>query len=238
MATMSTYVLIAGAWLGGWAWRRVATSLREHGHTVYPLSLTGLAERSHLAGPQVDLETHIADVVNLFEYEDLQEVVLVGHSYAGFVIGGVADRAPERLNGLVYCDSGPLPDGKSILETQSPEGQTALRGAVQDGWRWPFPGFPALGENASIAGLSDEDKALMQRKAVDHPFGTWEQPLHLTHRGPINYERVVIVCEDGKRFLPMVQSMLPDARILELDTGHWPMLSQPIELAGLLETVR
>ena len=235
---MSTYVLIGGNWLGAWAWRRVATPLREHGHTVYPLSLTGLGERVHLGGPHVDLETHIADAVNLFEYEDLADVILVGHSYAGFVITGVADRAPERLKALVYCDSGPLPDGQSILGMQSQEGQAALRAAVKDGWRWPFPDFARLGQDSSITGLGEEERALMQRKAVDHPFNTWTQPLHLTYAGPVRYERVVIACEDGKRFLPMVQSMLPDARILELDTGHWPMLSKSAELTELLETIR
>jgi pimeloyl-ACP methyl ester carboxylesterase len=102
---MTTYVLIGGAWIGAWAWRDVTDALRQKRHQVYPLSLTGLAERVHLATAETNLDTHIADVVNLFEYEDLQDVVLVGHSYAGAVVTGAADRAAERLKALVYCSA-------------------------------------------------------------------------------------------------------------------------------------
>ena len=102
---MATYVLVGGAWIGGWAWKDVATELRSQGHDVYPLSLTGLAERVYLGGPEIDLETHIADVANLICFEDLDQVVLAGHSYAGAVITGVADRVPEQLASVVFVDS-------------------------------------------------------------------------------------------------------------------------------------
>ena len=98
---MTTYVLIGGAWLGGWCWQRVARQLRDDGHDAYPLTLTGLGERTHLASPEVDLETHITDVVNLIEYEGLQDIVLLGHSYGGLVVTGAADKIPERLTRLV-----------------------------------------------------------------------------------------------------------------------------------------
>src|SRR4030088_1762028 len=113
---MANFVLVPGFWLGGWAWQRVAKPLRAAGHEVYPVTLTGLGERVHLASPQVDLDTHICDVVNVIEYEDLHEVVLVGHSGGGSVVTGVSDRIPERLSQLVYLDSGPLPDGMSPIE--------------------------------------------------------------------------------------------------------------------------
>ncbi|HEY3061042.1 MAG TPA: alpha/beta hydrolase [Chloroflexota bacterium] len=238
---MTTYVLIGGAWIGAWAWRDVTDALRQKRHQVYPLSLIGLAERVHLATAETNLDTHIADVVNLFEYEDLQDVVLVGHSYAGAVVTGAADRAAERLKALVYCDAGPLPDGQSFLGTGSADGQAALRSTVAnqgDGWRLPFPGFPALGEQASISGLDDAARSRMQNKAVAHPFGTWTQPQRLTRTTPANYAQVVIVCEDGRRFLPIVQTMVPNAQIRELDTGHWPMLSKPNELAAILDGIR
>src|SRR3712207_7379490 len=95
---MATYVLVGGGWLGGWCWQRVARRLREEGHDVYPATLTGLGERVHLASPEVDLETHISDVVNLIEFEDLHDVVLLGHSYGGLVVTGAADRIPERIS--------------------------------------------------------------------------------------------------------------------------------------------
>jgi pimeloyl-ACP methyl ester carboxylesterase len=108
---MATIVLVPGAWLGGWVWQGVARDLRQRGHVVYPVTLTGLADRVHLARPDVDLETHITDVINLIEYEDLHDVSLLCHSYSGVVITGVADRIPERLAQVIYLDSAPFVDG-------------------------------------------------------------------------------------------------------------------------------
>ncbi|GDY59385.1 hypothetical protein SVIO_100080 [Streptomyces violaceusniger] len=122
---MATYVLLPGFWLGAWAWRPVADDLRGRGHDVHSLSLTGMGERAHLARPDTDPETHITDVLNLIRYEDLHDVVLVGHSYAGaVVVPGVADRMPDRISRLVFIDSGPLPDGMSHLEFTPPEEQS------------------------------------------------------------------------------------------------------------------
>jgi len=95
---MTTYVLVAGAWLGGWCWQPVVRQLRDNGHDAYPVTLTGLGERVHLASPQVDLDIHITDVANLIEFEDLHDVVLLGHSYGGLVVTGAADRIPERIS--------------------------------------------------------------------------------------------------------------------------------------------
>src|ERR671911_2167417 len=118
---MAVYVMVGGGWLGGWCWQRVAPRLREEGHDAYPVTLTGLGERVHLASAQVDLQTHITDVVNVIEFEDLHDVVLLGHSYAGIVVTGAADRIPERISELVYLDTAPLPDGAILLETFPPE---------------------------------------------------------------------------------------------------------------------
>ena len=117
---MATYVLVAGAWLGGWAWQPVTQRLREHGHDVHPVTLTGLGERADLAGPEVDLDTYLADVAGLMEVEDLHDVILVGHSYAGHLITGVADRLPERISLLAYLDAGPSPDGAAFMDLQPP----------------------------------------------------------------------------------------------------------------------
>ena len=119
---MTTYVLIPGYWLGAWAWQPVTERLRAAGHTVYPLSPTGLGERAHLGGPDINLETHITDIVNLLRYEDLHDVVLVGHSGEGVALTGAADRVPERLAQLVYVDSAPVPDGTAQIELYPPEG--------------------------------------------------------------------------------------------------------------------
>ena len=157
---MATYVLVPGAWLGGWAWRAVAGRLRAGGHEVYPVTLTGLGERSHLARPDVDLDTHVTDVVNLVETEDLREVVLVGHSYAGIVVSAAADRLAGRLAAVVYVDSGPVPDGSAYIDLQEPAAREHTERAVAelgDGWRLLMPSFEELEKvnGASLAGLDD-----------------------------------------------------------------------------------
>src|SRR5438132_4781326 len=119
---MATFVVVPGASAGAWSWNRlVIPMLRRKGHDVYAVTLTGLGERIHLASPEVDLETHIQDVVNVLFYEDLRDVVLVGHSYGGMVITGVADRAPERLRQLVYLDAAVPSDGQAIADLSGPE---------------------------------------------------------------------------------------------------------------------
>ncbi|HZF16652.1 MAG TPA: alpha/beta fold hydrolase [Steroidobacteraceae bacterium] len=110
-----TFVLVHGAWHGGWCWRDVSALLRKGGHQVHAPSLTGLGERKHLGGGRVDLDTHIQDVVGLIEMEDLRDVVLVGHSYGGMVITGVADRVPDRIRRLVYLDAFIPRDGESMM---------------------------------------------------------------------------------------------------------------------------
>ena len=132
---MTTYVLVAGAWLGGWCWQPVTAQLRAQGHDVYPVTLTGLGERSHLASREVDLDTYIADVVNVVEVEDLQDVVLVGHSYAGLVVTAVADRIPERISLLTYLDSGPGPGRDRLPGPAAARGRAADRAAGRGGRR-------------------------------------------------------------------------------------------------------
>ena len=113
-----TFVIVHGAWGGSWAFRRVDGLLREKGHNVYRPSLTGLGERVHLASPDVGLSTHINDVVNMILFEDLHNVILVGHSYGGMVITGVADRVPERIRRLIYVDALVPDDGESVMSLQ------------------------------------------------------------------------------------------------------------------------
>ena len=127
---MTTYVLVPGAWLGGWAWEPVTRRLQAQGHDVHPVTFTGLGERSHLANPEVDLDTYIADVVDLVESEDLRDVVLVGHSYAGHVVTAVADRIPERISLLAYLDAGPSPDGAAFMDLQPPAARELIERLV------------------------------------------------------------------------------------------------------------
>ncbi len=118
---MATYVLVHGGWTGGWLWRKVATHLRAAGHDVYTPTLTGLGERVHLASPDIDLETHIQDILMVLDYEELRDVILVGYSYSGMVVTAVAERAPERLAHLVYLDAFVPGDGDSLASIIGPE---------------------------------------------------------------------------------------------------------------------
>jgi pimeloyl-ACP methyl ester carboxylesterase len=232
-------------WLGGWAWRDGAETLRSAGHSVYPVTLTGLGERVHLAGPQVTLDTHIADVVNLLRYEALRDAVLVGHSYAGTVIAGVADQAPERIARLVYVDTWPLPDGVAQSDLNPPEARQAQAQQVAtqgEGWRLPLPAWEEFQSN-ELRGLGEAERRLMRERAVDQPFGTTTQPVRLKNPAREALPKTVIWCsltvEEVQGLIaayPALCSELakPGWQVIELPTGHWPMFSRPHELAELL----
>ena len=136
-----TFVLVHGAWHGTWCWKRVRRALQAGGHDVFSVALTGLADRAHLLTPQVNLDTHITDVVNLIQSEELSDVVLCGHSYGGCVISGVADRIPDRIGALVYLDAFVLANGQSLHDTLPPEARAMqVDGAREmgDGWKVPM----------------------------------------------------------------------------------------------------
>jgi pimeloyl-ACP methyl ester carboxylesterase len=244
---MAVYVLVGGGWLSGWCWQRVARRLREEGHDAYPATLTGLGDRVHLASPEVNLETHITDVVNLIEFEDLHSVVLLGHSYAGLVVTGVADRVPERISLLVYLDTGPIPNGTALIETFPTEARRHIERQVEvlgDGWRFPVPPREELATFGSLEGLDDTRLDLMRSRAVDQqPFGTFTQPLVLENPAPEALPKVGILCsfslEEVRAIIdsgnPVFRELSrPNWRFVELPTGHYPMFSRPDDLATVL----
>src|SRR3954447_17124605 len=243
---MSVYVLVGGGWLGGWCWQRVARRLREEGHDAYPVTLTGLGERVHLASPEVDLETHITDAVNLIEFEDLYNVVLLGHSYGGLVITGAADSIPERISRLVYLDTAPLPDGAILLEKFPLEARERTEDQVQElgeGWKFPIPSPEELANIASLEGMDEDHLSLLYSRATPQPFGTYTQPLRLTNPAREVLPKLGILCSFS---LAQVQEMVasgqplfrgvsgPNWRFVELPTGHWPMFSRPEDLTEIL----
>jgi pimeloyl-ACP methyl ester carboxylesterase len=247
-------VLVPGACLGGWAWREVALRLSALGHDVFPITLTGLGERAHLADTDVDLETHIADVLGVLDYEDLHDAVLVGHSYAGVVVTGAADRRPERLNAVVYLDCSPLPDGMAITDVQSPEQRDLQRAAVErdgDGWRWPVPDCTTLARGlfGSTAGLEDRHFAAIEQRGTPQPYATFTTPLRLAHPRPPGVRRAAIFCTEGGISVAAVLTGLeqgdpraalfadPDWDLRELATGHWAMFSAPEQVAETLHDI-
>lgn len=239
---MTNYVLIPGYWLGGWAWRPVARILRSAGHEVYPVSLTGMAERVHLSGPEVGLATHITDVLNLLRYEDLTDVVLVGHSYAGAtLVSSVADRAPERISRLVFVDSGPLPDGMAMSQFDADEhaANVELVAAEGDGWRLPPPRWAELA--ASVPDLDPAVVTTLTERSVPQPFATTLDPVSLTGVWE-SLPRLGVLCEFTEQQARELASVAPPMRhmaddqwrYVELPTWHWPMLSEPAALAEIL----
>ena len=239
---MGTYVLVGGAWIGAWAWRDVAAQLRSEGpHEVFAVTLTGLAERSHLSAPGVDLETHVTDVVAALHYTERTDIILVGHSYAGTVVAAAADRAPQLVEALVYVDTAPLPTGLSTIDFAPPSAQEAMRAQVGTGWTLPLPPREDLPGDASD--FDDSMWTRMQRLATPHPFGSFTQPV--TYTGVDHgHRRFGIACRNGQQMLafarsqpdnPMFADLLSDVWTwFYVDAGHWPMLTRPEELATLL----
>ncbi|NLT56392.1 MAG: alpha/beta hydrolase [Actinomycetales bacterium] len=243
---MTTYVLVPGFWLGAWAWQTVTAHLRNQGHDVYPVSLTGLGERAHLARPDTDLDVHVTDVLNLLRYEDLHDVVLVGHSYAGIVITAAADRMPDRVAQLVYLDTGPLPDGVAQVEFTPPddrERNAALVTEHGEGWRLPPPPWAQLA--AEVTGVDDTTVARLCALSVAQPWASATSPARLTgawqslpRLGVLSTFTAAQAC-DLAETVPLCRHMAGDIwHYEELPTWHWPMFSRPVELAAILHRQR
>ena len=135
---MATFVLVHGAWHGAWCWRRVARLLARHGHDIFTPTLTGLAERSHLLTPAIDLDTHILDVVNEMKWQELNDVVLVGHSYAGMVISGVAEIMEKSIASFVLLDAFFPESGQALIDLAPPRGPRGFLGGRAQ-WRNDHP---------------------------------------------------------------------------------------------------
>ena len=243
---MTTFVLVPGMWLGGWAWQDVTEALRTAGHKVYPVTLTGLGERVHLGGPQVNLDTHAADVANLLRYEDLQDVVLVGHSFGGTVITATADQAAERIAHLVYVDTWPLPAGVAQFDMNPPAAQEAQEqqaAAHGDGWGLPLPPWEELDQGNQLAGLGEAERRRMRERATPHPFSAVKQAAQYPNGAWTKLPRTAIWCsltvaevQGLMAAYPQFAGTLtvPGWEFVELPTGHWPMFSCPHDLAALL----
>lgn len=230
---MSTYVLVPGSWSGGWCWREVTSQLRARGHTVYEQTLTGMADRSHLAAPRVDLETHIADVANTVRYAETS-VVLVGHSYAGFVVTGVADAHPESISHLVYLDAN-IPKTKrssmfgDFAEVHRRSYMEQVR-RLGEGWKLPNQ----EDEGPYSADLSRATLKRMNLLATPQPVRTYTQRVKLTGRYR-SVPRTFIKCLwEGNPFDPD-DMRRQGMNVMTIRSGHWPMLSSPSKLARLLD---
>lgn len=232
---MATFVIVHGAWGGAWAWnKRVTPMLRQAGHEVHAVTLTGLGERSHLGSPDTDLDTHIADVCNVLAYEDLHDVILVGHSYGGMVITGVADRSPERLSRLVYLDAFVPSDGQAVADRWTPTQRREMLARVErEGEGWRIPPGPMQGDDPP------EIVAWAQPRRHGQPLKTFTQPIRLT-RGETTLPRAYVYCAGGKTpdspFAERAARLRDDPRwrYFELRSGHNLQYSAPQETVEIL----
>ena len=231
---MATFVLVHGAWHGSWCWKRVRNALRAQGHDVFTPTLTGVGERSHQLSPAVNLDTHIADVENVIRWEDLSNVVLCGHSYGGCVIGGVADRVPERIQALVYLDAFVLDSGESLVQ-HLPEdqykGMLELTRTVGEGWK--VPPIPAEVFNVNAA-----DRDWVNRQCTMQPLATFEQRIALSG-GAQAIPRVTYVLAngfvEGSPFPPFYEKAKARGwKTVTVPCGHDVMLDRPEELTSIL----
>src|SRR5215831_15488354 len=198
------FVLVHPAWFGGWCWRKVTPLLRDQGHDVYTPTLTGLGERAHLGNPEVSLATHIEDVVNVLEFEDLQRVILVGNSSGGMGITGVADRVPKRLAQVVYLDAFVPGDGQSLVDLLPPDRRQAMENLVKredQGWLLPrFAPLPPEKILRDIWGVtSDDDVSWALARLKPTPFRHFTDQVKLTKPAAADVGRVFIRCQ---QFLP------------------------------------
>ena len=230
---MAHYVLVHGAWHGSWCWKRVRGALAARGHEVFTPTLTGVGERSHLLSQAVDLETHIADVGNLIRWEELRDVILCGHSYAGSVVSAVADRMPDRVAALVYLDAFVPDDGQSLHDTLPPEVRDAqVAGARQSGDGWKVP--PITGEMFNV---NLRDRAWMDRQCTVQSLATFQQPLRLT--GAIRgVKNVTYILADGWGPSPFPQfhekARVRGWKTVTMHCGHDVMLDMPEALTDAL----
>ncbi|MDQ3249113.1 MAG: alpha/beta hydrolase [Chloroflexota bacterium] len=225
---MAIYLIVHGGFSGGWGWRAVANQLRSAGHEVFTPTLTGLGERAHLANSEVNLATHIQDIVGVLACEDLWQVILIGHSSGSMVSTGVAERAPERLAWLVYVDTAIPQDGQSWFDLLGPamaQQLLALAERAGQGWRIPLIPDPP--------------------KFQPHPLKTVTDALAVKNPAAVGLRRAFIYCTDKSPASPVALAWPAIARAAEaarrqgwwyrtLPTDHSPQHTMPHELANLL----
>jgi len=229
-----TFLVCHGAWGGGWSWKKMHPLMQAAGHRLLTPTYTGLGERAHLANPSIDLDTHIADVLNVIQYEDLRDIVLLGHSYGGMVATGVADRARDRITQLIYLDAFVPDDSQSLFDLNEP-GRAPMRELAKagDGWR--------VQPNPTPPDTPHEDVEWLTARRVDMPIKCFEAPLRL-HGGALTLPRSYIYAtritpaDTFARFAVRARCE-PGWRYFEIDASHAPAVSAPEKLMAVLQEI-
>jgi pimeloyl-ACP methyl ester carboxylesterase len=230
----ATILVCHGAWSAGWAWKKMHPLMHAAGHRLITPSYTGLGERVHLANPSIDLETHIQDILNVIKYEDLRDIVLLGHSYGGMVATGVADRARDRIAKLIYLDAFVPGDGQSLLDLNEPARQPMLELAkAGDGWRVP--------PNPTPPDTPQADLEWLAARRVPMPVKCFEMKLELRGGGltlPRSYIYATRITP-ADTFGPFARRAKNEAGwdYHELDASHSPNVTAPQALMALLQKI-
>lgn len=226
---MATFVLVHGAFQGGWVWHEVASCLQKENHEVYTPTLTGTGDRMHLFDEMVDLKTHIQDVTNVIYFENLRDVVLAGHSYAGMILQAVANNLPAKISDLVYIDAVVPREGQSFVDLADPEFQVLLSRHVAGMEVRPWP--------LSVFGIrSEQDKRWFGSRLAQFPLLAFHSPFPRFERN-VPVRKSYIHCTENSS--PFIQRIAAECRRAgwdshELRTGHSPMVTMPEELADIL----
>jgi pimeloyl-ACP methyl ester carboxylesterase len=238
---MTHFVLVHGAWHGAWCWRRVQPALVRLGHVAHAVTLTGVGERAHLLSKAITLETHIADVAGLIEAEELQDVVLVVHSYAGMIGTAIADRMPQRIKHLVYLDAAIPEPGESWSARHTPATRDGRINAAKASPHYTLPP-----PDPAIFGLSGDDHAWVARRQTPHPAEPYTHPLAFSIERVASVPRTFIDCTNPPlATIDSIRQRVRDpqfwggawqrgGRVVEMQTGHDPMVSAPDDLVQIL----
>ncbi len=221
-----------GAWSSAWAWQKMRPLLREAGHELYTPSYTGLGERGHLAGPGIDLDTHIADVLGVLKFEDLNDAVLIGHSYGGMVATGVADRCEGRVAKLIYLDAFVPQDGQSLFDLVGPETELKMRqGASQSGGGWKVPANPMPPDTPP------DYVAWATPRRLPQPIKCFEQKLRLSSREmpPRGYIYCLKTPPHDVFGQFSARTKAEGWRHAAIDASHNPHITAPLALRDLLQ---
>lgn len=224
---MSNFVFVHGGMIGGTSWKKVRKILEGKNNVLTP-TLTGVAEKKHLSHPNVDLETHIQDILNTIYYEELEDIILVGHSYGGMVITAVADRIPEKIKKLVYVAAVLPLNGESMFDAVGPEISAFLYKSAQSGNGWEVP--PSTPESYGIQ--ASDDIKWFKNSSTPHPIMTFQQKISFNPSSFEKLKKIYIKCSQDLA----LESMATRANNMkipcyEINTGHFPMITYPQALA-------
>ncbi|QJU58175.1 alpha/beta hydrolase [Sphingomonas sp. AP4-R1] len=229
---MGTFVLVHGGWRGGWCYSRVARLLRDAGHDVFTPTLTGLGERSHLMGLNINLSTHVTDIANVLHWEDLDDVVLCGHSYGGMVVTGVAGQMGDRIRSLFYLDAFVPAAGQSLFDLLPAAYREPMIAAARDN-QGRSPTFPP-----EFFGTAPEHHALVERNSTDHPLDCYIEGIRLGDKLDMVTRRTFVM---STRFPGSVYQQFYDLykvaagwRTTTIESGHDIMIDEPESLRELL----